>query len=187
MGNKRLEGKVALVSGAGQRGDIIGTGRASAILFAQAGARVFLVDWNEESAAETKAMIEADGGTAFVRQADVTKDSDCKTVVDSCKEKFGSLDILLNNVGGPGGGDVTEVTDNLWNESLDRNLKSAAFMSKYAVPAMADSGGVLSFTCLPSTVTEQERVKMFLTLLRRPALFNSRGLWQYITDGKIFG
>ena len=141
MGNKRLEGKVALVSGAGQRGDIIGTGRASAILFAQAGARVFLVDWNEESAAETKAMIEADGGTAFVRQADVTKDSGCKTVVDSCKEKFGSLDILLNNVGSPGGGDVTEVTDNLWNESLDRNLKSAAFMSKYAVPAMAESGG----------------------------------------------
>ena len=141
MGSKRLEGKIALVSGAGQRGNVIGTGRASAMLFSQAGAKVCLVDWNEESAAETQSIIESDGGTAFVKQADVTKDTDCKAAIDSCINEFGSLDIVLNNVGGPGEGDVTDLTENLWEESLDRNLKSAAFMSKYAVPAMADSGG----------------------------------------------
>ena len=141
MGTKRLEGKVALVSGAGQRGNVIGTGRASAILFAEAGAKVCLVDWNEESAVETQSIIESDGGTAFVKQADVTTDQGCSTVVAACVKEFGSLDIVLNNVGGPGSGDVTEITEELWEESLDRNLKSAAFVSKYAVPAMASSGG----------------------------------------------
>ena len=79
MGSKRLEGKIALVSGAGQRGNVIGTGRASAMLFSQAGAKVCLVDWNEESAAETQSIIESNGGTAFVKQADVTKDTDCNS------------------------------------------------------------------------------------------------------------
>ncbi len=141
MGRKRLDGKIALVSGAGQRGNVVGTGRASAILFAQAGAKVCLVDWNAESAAETQSIIESDGGTAFVKQADVTKDQDCETIIESCVKEYGSLDIVLNNVGGPGEGDVTKITEELWQDSLDRNLKSAAFVSKYAVPAMAASGG----------------------------------------------
>jgi NAD(P)-dependent dehydrogenase (short-subunit alcohol dehydrogenase family) len=141
VGSKRLEGKVALVSGAGQRGKVVGTERASAMLFSQAGAKVCLVDWNADSAAETQSIIESDGGTAFVKQADVTKDQDCKTIIESCVKEYGSLDIVLNNVGGPGRGDVTEITEELWEESLDRNLKSAAFVSKYAVPAMAASGG----------------------------------------------
>ena len=141
MGGKRLEGKVAIVSGAGQRASLIGTGRASAILFAREGAKVCLVDWNAESAVETQSIIESEGGTAFVKQADVTSDQDCKGVIESCVKEYGSLHIVLNNVGGPGSGDVTEITEELWEESLDRNLKSAAFVSKYAVPAMAESGG----------------------------------------------
>lgn len=141
MKRKRLDGKVAIVSGAGQRASLIGTGRASAILFAREGAKVCLVDWNPESAAETKALIHSEKGEAFVKQADVTKDEACKAVVESCVKEYGALHIVLNNVGGPGSGDVTEITENRWEESLDRNLKSAAFMSKYAVPAMASSGG----------------------------------------------
>ena len=65
MGGKRLEGKVAIVSGAGQRASLIGTGRASAILFAREGAKVCLVDWNAESAVETQSIIESEGAVSY--------------------------------------------------------------------------------------------------------------------------
>ena len=141
MNGRRLDEKVALVSGAGSRGSLLGTGRATAILFAREGAKVFLVDWDLKSAEETKAIIQSEGGESVVWKADVTKDEACKAMAEACMEQYGALHILFNNVGGPGSGDVTEIEEGLWEESLDRNLKSAAFASKYAVPKIRESGG----------------------------------------------
>jgi len=141
MTDKRLQGKVAIVTGAGTRGPMPGTGQATAILFARQGARVLLVDWEIERAQETQATIEAEGGVASVLQADVTRDDACSGIVETCWARYGGLHILFNNVGTSGSGKVTEITEEVWNRALDTNLKSAVLMSKYAVPAMAESAG----------------------------------------------
>lgn len=141
MSDKRLDGKVAIVTGAGTRGPMTGTGQATAILFARQGARVLLVDLEIERARETQATIEAEGGEASVFQADVTQEDECRRMVATCRERYAGLHILFNNVGTSGSGKVTEVEDAVWNRALDVNLKSAVWASKYAVPAMADGGG----------------------------------------------
>jgi len=141
MNEKRLQDKVAIVTGAGTRGPMPGTGQATAILFARHGASVLLVDWEIERAQETQAAIEAEGGVASIFQADVTQESQCQAMVETCLERYGGLRILFNNVGTSGSGKVTEVTDDVWVRALDVNLKSAVLASKYAVPAMAAGGG----------------------------------------------
>ena len=95
----RLEGKVAIVTGAGSRGPGVGNGKATAVLFAREGASVLLVDAQIERAEETLAMIEAEGGIASTFQADVTNEEDCKSMVATAVERYGRLDVLDNNVG----------------------------------------------------------------------------------------
>jgi NAD(P)-dependent dehydrogenase (short-subunit alcohol dehydrogenase family) len=138
---KRLQDKVALVTGAGARGSLTGTGQATAILFARHGAKVLLTDLDIERARETEAAIEAEGGQASVFQADVTQDNDCRAMVEACVERYGALHVLFNNVGAPGSGKVTEIEDEAWARALDGNLKCSALASKYAVPKMAKAGG----------------------------------------------
>src|SRR5262249_25811809 len=96
----RLKDKVAIVAGAGQTpGDTIGNGRATAVLFAREGARVVLVDRDRESALETQAMIEAEGGCCFTFQADVTREQECQAFVRAAVDSYGRVDVLHNNVG----------------------------------------------------------------------------------------
>lgn len=96
----RLQSKVAIVVGAGQTpGDTIGNGRATAILFARERARVALVDRNRESARETQAMIEAEGGECFVCEADIRRAEDCRAFTRASLDAYGRIDILHNNVG----------------------------------------------------------------------------------------
>jgi NAD(P)-dependent dehydrogenase (short-subunit alcohol dehydrogenase family) len=141
MSGQRLQGKTAIVTGAGSRGPMPGTGQATAILFARQGANVLLVDLEVERAQETQATIEREGGRASVFQADVTQEDQCRALIEVCLERYGGLQILFNNVGTFGSGKVTEVEEAVWNRALDTNLKSAVLTSKYAVPAMAASGG----------------------------------------------
>ena len=141
MSNQRLHEKVAIVTGAGTRGPMVGTGQATAILFARQGAKLFLVDLERERAAETQATILAEGGQAEIYQADVTNEASCQKLVAACVERFGRLDILFNNVGVAGSGKVTEVEEAVWTRALDVNLKSAVLMSKYAIPKMVETGG----------------------------------------------
>jgi len=141
MNNKRLQGKVAIVTGAGTSGPMPGTGQATAILFARQGAKVLLVDVEIERAQETQAAIEAEGGQASVFHVDVTQEDSCRAMVDICQQRYGALHILFNNVGASGPGMVTQVEESVWNRALDVNLKSAVLACKYAVPKMADSGG----------------------------------------------
>jgi NAD(P)-dependent dehydrogenase (short-subunit alcohol dehydrogenase family) len=140
----RLEGKVAIVTGAGSQGDGdgIGTGKAIATLFAGEGARVCLVDLNVERANQTLRRIEALGGEAFVVAADVTQDADCGRVVAETVERYGRLDILVNNVGISGAEKFfADFDEAAWERIFAVNLKSAILMSRHSVLAMIPNGG----------------------------------------------
>ena len=141
MSQPRLKDKIAIVSGAGSRGPMPGTGQATAILFAREGAKLLLADRDIDRAQETQAAIQAEGGRAEVVAADVTREDACKNIIDACLEHYGALHILFNNVGGYGGGMVTEIDAPALEASLAVNLHSALYMSKYAIPAMIASGG----------------------------------------------
>src|SRR5919106_4712245 len=93
----RLEGKVAIVTGAGSSGPGVGNGKATAAVFAREGARVLLVDAVKERAEETLAMIKEEGGEASAFEANVTNADDCRSMVDKAMEQYGRLDILDNN------------------------------------------------------------------------------------------
>jgi NAD(P)-dependent dehydrogenase (short-subunit alcohol dehydrogenase family) len=138
----RLQDKVAIVTGAGSRGAGVGNGKAASLLFAREGAKVCLVDNVLARAQETLAEIEKEGGTAFAIDGDVSKDADCKHIVDACVMRFGKVDILHNNVGiDPGVVSVVDVDEKTWDEVMNVNVKSMMFMSKHAIPVMAANGG----------------------------------------------
>jgi NAD(P)-dependent dehydrogenase (short-subunit alcohol dehydrogenase family) len=137
-----LEGKVAIVTGAGSRGDGIGNGRATAILLARRGARVLLLDVEQDWMAATAAAIAAEGGTSHSVTADVTDAAQCATAVEAAVSAWGRVDILVNNVGisGPPG-DAVAVDPAAWDQAMRVNVGSVMLMSKYAIPAMRRAGG----------------------------------------------
>ncbi len=137
----RLEGKVAIITGAGSSGTGIGNGKATAVLFAREGAKVLLVDALIERAEETLIMIRDEGGEASVFQADVTKASDCQGMVEAAVEHYGRLDILDNNVGISRGETVVDVSEEQWDQIMTVNVKSVMLASKYAIPKMIEGGG----------------------------------------------
>ena len=137
----RLEGKVAIVTGAGSSGEGIGNGKAAAILFAREGAKVLLVDFVEDRAAETLAIIKEEGGEASVFQGDMTKTGDCQRMVEATMDLYGRLDILDNNVGISQRGTVVEVSEEDWDRVMTVNLKTMVLASKASIPRMIESGG----------------------------------------------
>ena len=138
----RLEGMVAIVTGAGSRGPGVGNGKAASILFAREGARVALVDNVLARAEETLAAIKEEGGDAFALEADVSRDADCKRVVDEAVARYGRLDVLHNNVGiDPGEVSVVDVDEETWDRVMNVNVKSMMLMSKHSIPHMAAAGG----------------------------------------------
>lgn len=142
LGRKpRLENKIAIVAGAGSRGDVLGNGQAAAILFAQEGAEVLLVDASEERVRRTLDAIKADGGSATTFIGDVTNPADCEAMVETAMSRCGRLDILHNNVGIGGAGNVVEADPDEWDRVMRVNIKSMMLASKYAVPRMAETGG----------------------------------------------
>lgn len=149
----RLESKVAIICGAGQTpGETIGNGKAIALLFARAGAKVLCVDRVSERAAQTAADIEAERGIALPVTADVTQAEDAERIVQTALEQFQRLDILVNNVGIGGGGDGP--ADRLSEDAFDRilrvNLKGAWLVTKAALPVLkqAKQGSIVNISSL---------------------------------------
>ena len=138
---ERLKGKVAIVSGAGSSGELIGNGKATAILFAREGAKVLCADLVEERAEDTAAAIRKEGGTASAFRADVSKAQDCAAMVQACTERYGRLDVLHNNVGISVRADVVEVTEAQWDHVMAVNVKSIVLTAKHAIPHMVKAGG----------------------------------------------
>jgi NAD(P)-dependent dehydrogenase (short-subunit alcohol dehydrogenase family) len=137
-----LNGKVAVVSGAGAVAQGIGNGRAAAILLARAGASVVVVDIVPEAAEETCRLIAGDGNTARPVAADVTNQDSAAEAIAVAIREFGRIDVLVNNVGiiGASGNAVTVELD-AWDHVLRVNLTSILLMSKFAIPHIVAGGG----------------------------------------------
>ena len=136
-----LTGRTAIVTGAGSLGPGIGIGRASALLLADAGATVGLLDQQADAAAETLQMIEERGGRGAVVKADVADPASVEKAVEDLVDKLGRLDILVNNVGvvGPAG-DATEVDPDEWDSAAATNVRSMMLMAKHCIPHMVAQG-----------------------------------------------
>jgi NAD(P)-dependent dehydrogenase (short-subunit alcohol dehydrogenase family) len=117
----RLAGKIALITGAGCVGPGWGNGRASAVLFAREGAKVFAVDKNAEAMTETVARVGNDGEIA-THVCDVTDDAQVKAMTEACRKAFGRIDVLVNNVGGSAPGGVAEMPPEVFDSQIDYNL-----------------------------------------------------------------
>lgn len=132
----KLDGKVAIITGAGS-----GIGRATAILFAREGARVIVADWVAAAGEETVAEIKANRGEASFVQVDVSKAAEVEEMVRLTVEMYGRLDILFNNAGLTLPARITETSEEVWQKSLDVNLKGVMLGCKYAIPEMQKIGG----------------------------------------------
>lgn len=137
----RLEGKIAIVTGAGSRADGIGNGRAAAIVFARESANVLACDRDLEAVRGTQRMIKEEGGVCEVFVGDVTSLADNERMVHTAVETWGRVDILHNNVGIEGAGTILDTDEDAWDRVMDVNCKSMFLASKAAVPAMIAGGG----------------------------------------------
>ena len=142
MSSGRVAGRTALVVGGGQTpGATIGNGRAIAVLLAREGASVVVADRDLSRAEETVAQIIAEGGIAVAAEADVTVGDDCAAMVAATTATYGSLDILINNVGigGNDGGPVS-LDEAVWDRIQAVNLKGMYLTCKHALPVMREQG-----------------------------------------------
>ena len=133
---KRFEGKVAIVTGAGCVAEGWGNGRAMAVRLAEEGARVFAVDRDSERLRETIALAGPAANSITLYECDVTNSEEVQGMVQSCILKLGTLDILINNVGGSAPGGPVEMSEEVWDNQIAFNLKSVFLTCKYALPTM---------------------------------------------------
>jgi NAD(P)-dependent dehydrogenase (short-subunit alcohol dehydrogenase family) len=137
----RLEGKIALITGAGCVGPGWGNGRAMAVRFAEEGAKIFAVDRDPATVTETVERVEAAGGVIKTHQCDVTNTTAVAAMAKACAETFGRIDVLVNNVGGSAAGGPVEMAEEVWDAQVDSNLKSVFLTCKYVIPIMERQGG----------------------------------------------
>ena len=137
---KRLEDKIAIVTGAGSIGPGWGNGRAIAVRFAEEGAKVFATDRDLDRLAETVERAQAAGGTIRTHSCDVTDGKSIAAMVQACVEAWGRIDVLVNNVGGSAAGGPVEMPEEVWDAQVDHNLKSVFLACKHVLPVMERQG-----------------------------------------------
>lgn len=135
-----LAGKVALVTGAGSVGPGWGNGKATAVLLARQGAAVFALDNVPAAVEETAGLIAAEGGTCATHTCDMLVAEAVEAAVAACLERFGRIDILVNNVGGSHPGGPADMPEEVWDRQIDFNLKTPFLGCKYVLPVMERQG-----------------------------------------------
>lgn len=128
----RLAEKVVIITGAGR-----GIGRAAALLFASEGARLALVDINEESGEAAAEEVRLQGGEAIYVKTDLTHSAQVKKMADTVVEKYGRIDVLYNNAGINHFGKVTDADEAAWDRVMAVNAKSVFLTCKFVIPIMA--------------------------------------------------
>jgi len=134
----RLEGRTAVITGAGSAGSMAGTGAAMAVLFAAEGASVVVLDINEQRAAHTLEAVESVGGKGVVSITDITDPAACASAADLALSTFGPIDVLANNAAIAPGEQAN--TDEMWQAVIDLNLRGAKLMTDVAIPQMRGQG-----------------------------------------------
>ena len=137
----RLEGKVAIITGAGSVGAGWGNGRAAAALFAREGARIVATDINADAMAETEVLLKQAGQDYALLRCDVTDSASIEALVGETMRRFGRVDILLNNVGGSVKGGAIELSEQDWLGQLNYNLTSVFLTCKHVLGPMKNQGG----------------------------------------------
>jgi NAD(P)-dependent dehydrogenase (short-subunit alcohol dehydrogenase family) len=153
----RLEGKVALITGAGS-----GMGRCAAELFAREGAKVVVADYADDAGRATVDAITAAGGDAAFVRADVSNAADCAAMVEHAVGRYGGLQVLYNNAGvfPADDGGALDTPEATWDRVMEINLKGVWLGCRAGIPAMLASGGgsiinVASFVALVGAATAQ--------------------------------
>lgn len=137
----RLEGKIAIVTGAGCVGPGWGNGRATCVRFAEEGATVFAVDIDLQSMEETIQRTKATAGFIKPYQCNVMQQESVENMVEACLAEFGTIDILVNNVGGSAKGGPVDMPEEVWQQQIDFNLTSVYRTCRSVLPHMVKSGG----------------------------------------------
>ncbi|MFC1992986.1 SDR family oxidoreductase [Chloroflexota bacterium] len=128
--------KTAIVTGAGS-----GIGRAAALSFAERGANVVVVDFDDVAAKETVTLIEKKGGEAISIHADVSKDAEVKSMIDGTLKKYGGIDCAFNNAGVTSTGQlIVDIPEDDWDRIININLKGVWLCMKYEIPQMMKKG-----------------------------------------------
>jgi NAD(P)-dependent dehydrogenase (short-subunit alcohol dehydrogenase family) len=150
----RLEGKIAIVIGAGQGpGEGMGNGRATALRFAQEGAKVMAVDRDLRSAKETVSMVKQEDGECVAFEADVTKEATLAAAIAAAQKRWGRIDILHYNVGvSIAGGDapLLDFTEAAFDRISAINLRGAIMACKHVIPIMRQqrAGAIIMISSL---------------------------------------
>lgn len=132
----RLQGKIALISGGAR-----GMGAVEARLFAKEGAKVTIGDVLEDEGRKLEVEINATGGVALFVRLDVTHEADWQKAVEATVNRFGKLDVLVNNAGISGRGRVEDTAVEEWDRVMDVNAKGVFLGTKVAIPAMRQGRG----------------------------------------------
>ncbi|OGA31783.1 MAG: short-chain dehydrogenase [Betaproteobacteria bacterium RIFCSPLOWO2_12_FULL_62_13b] len=176
----RLKGKVAIVTGGAA-----GIGEATAVLFAEEGAKVVIADVDEAAGMETVARIRAQGGEAIFVSTDISREGDARKACDEAVRAFGRLHILVNNAANFMLKGLEASIDD-WHRSLGVNVIGTALISRYAAEAIKNAGGgaivnlgsISSFIAQPSFVaysaTKAALVQMTRNMAMDLAPFNIR-------------
>lgn len=153
----RLQNKVALITGAGS-----GIGRATALLFAQEGAQIVVVDVNDAAGAETVELVRSAGGEAAYVHADISHPAEAEAMIRFAEETYGKLNVLFNNAGISHAADDDAINTELdvWDLTFEINVKGVFLGCKYGIPALRRAGGgsiinTASFVALLGAATPQ--------------------------------
>lgn len=139
-----MQNKVVLVTGAGSVGPGWGNGRAIAVRMVQEGAKVMALDREQTRLEETlslaNAACQANQGEIASMTCDVSSTASIEAAIHATLERFGRIDVLINNVGGSAPGGPVDMSEEVWDAQIDHNLKSVFMMCKYVLPVMEQQG-----------------------------------------------
>jgi NAD(P)-dependent dehydrogenase (short-subunit alcohol dehydrogenase family) len=145
----RLAGKTAIVVGAGSRARGVGNGEAIATLLGMSGANVVVADADERAGLATAGSITSSGGSAIAVHVDATKLEECQALTERTHERFGAVDVLVNNQGVTGpSSSVVDVSEADWQDTFAVNVHSIMLVCKCVLPSIADGGSIINMSSI---------------------------------------